>query len=317
MIVLSIFDWRGSGQITGQLSLFGVASARSRLESTMQTLRLTVLSILIPCSLFVLAGLTQNVAIAQEQFPLNNDGVLAMVHEKFDDATIVRMIQRHKTNFDLSVDAVIRLKQAGASEAVLQAMIAATPDGRTASPVTDPVVAKTPHSIIPSDVPDEIGVYVRQKDELVAIEPEIVNWQTGGVLKHYATLHLDRGHLNGTVAGPHSGFTISSAPYGRSGAVEFVIRCADGNSASEYQLLKFWQKSDRREFRSITGGVLHESSGAKNNVIAFQFKKISPRTYVVALPSIGGGEFGFLAPGMAASADMASRGKVYTFRIIE
>ena len=63
---------------------------------------------------------------------------------------------------------------------------------------------------------------------------------------------------------------------------------------------------------------MHASSGAKDNGIAFlQFEKIAPRTYRVALPSIGTGEFGFLAPGMAASADMASRGKVYTFRIIE
>jgi hypothetical protein len=35
------------------------------------------------------------------------------------------------------------------------------------------------------------------------------------------------------------------------------------------------------------------------------------------LSNIEAGEFGFLAPGMAASADIASRGKVYTFRIIE
>jgi hypothetical protein len=255
---------------------------------------------------------------SNQQLALNNDGVLLLLREKFDDATIVRMIQTHGTNFDLSVDALIRLKQAGVSQTVLQAMIAAVPETGAGSPPAQPEVAKsTPTPMVPLVVPDEIGVYVRQKDKLVEIEPEIVNWQTGGVLKHAATLGMDREHVNGTVAGPHSGLTVTPSPLGMSGPIEFIIRCPDGNSASEYQLLRFWEKSDRREFRSVTGGVLHASSGAKDNLIAFQFEKIATRTYKVALPSTGTGEFGFLAPGMAASADMASRGKVYTFRIIE
>jgi hypothetical protein len=255
---------------------------------------------------------------SNQQLALNNDGVLLLLREKFDDATIVRMIQTHSTNFDLSVDAMIHLKQSGVSQTVLQAMIAAVPGPAAGPPPAQtPVARYAPVPTTPIEVPDEIGVYVRQKGELVAIEPEIVNWQTGGVAKHVATLGLDREHLNGTVAGPHSGLTVSPSPLGMAGPIEFIIRCPDGNSASEYQLLRFWEKSDRREFRSVTGGVLHASSGAKDNVIAFQFDKVAPRTYKVALPSIGPGEFGFLAPGMAASADMASRGKVYTFRIIE
>jgi hypothetical protein len=54
------------------------------------------------------------------------------------------------------------------------------------------------------------------------------------------------------------------------------------------------------------------SGGATNNVTEFHFEKIAPRTPTLAL-----GEYGFLAPGAAASADMASRGKIYTFRIVE
>jgi hypothetical protein len=255
---------------------------------------------------------------SNQQLALNNDGVLLLLREKFDDAAIVRTIQTHSTNFDLSVDALIRLKQAGVSQTVLQAMIAAVPDSTAGPAAAQPAVAKyAPIPTTPIEVPDEIGVYVRQKGKLVEIEPEIVNWQTGGVGKQLVTLGLDKGHVNGTVAGVHSGLTVSSSPLGMAGAIEFIIRCPDGNSASEYQLLRFWEKSDRREFRSVTGGALHASSGAKDNVIAFQFEKIAPRTYIVALPPIGTGEFGFLAPGMAASADMASRGKVYTFRIIE
>jgi hypothetical protein len=274
--------------------------------------RRLIVSVILLCSLT--AAASHWFLVSAQEIIIKNGEVIAMVKEKFDDATILEMIKKHKTKFDLSVPALIELKQAGVSQPVLQAMIAMTSDDKPGSQT--PVAVTSPASTA-AEVPDEIGVYLRQKDKLLAIEPEIVNWQTGGVMKHAATLGLDREHVNGTVAGPHSRLTVSSSPFGMAGPVEFIIKCPDGNSASEYQLLRFWEKSDRREFRSVTGGVFHASSGAKNNVIAFQFEKIAPRTYKVALPSVEPGEFGFLAPGMAASSDMASRGKIYTFRIIE
>jgi len=275
--------------------------------------RRLILSVTLLCSLT--APASHWFLVSAQEMIIKNGEVIAMVKEKFDDATILEMIKKHKTKFDLSVPALIELKQAGVSQAVLQAMIAMTPDNKSGSQT--PVAVVSPASTAPAQVPDEIGVYLRQKDKLLAIEPEIVNWQTGGVVKHAATLGLDKEHINGTVAGPHSRLTVSFSPFGMAGQVEFIIKCPEGNSASEYQLLRFWEKSDRREFRSVTGGVLHASSGAKNNVIAFQFERIAPRTYKVALPSVEPGEFGFLAPGMAASSDMASRGKIYTFRITE
>ena len=283
----------------------------------MRFLRLIFLCALLACSGSPGAG--QN---GSHNSPaLTNDDVVTMLKAKFDDLTIIKMIQQHNTNFDLSVSAMIKLKQSGASQAVLQAMIEAAPDGKEAAAVATPEGTQARPKPQPrftvSDWPDEVGVYVRQQTGFVSVEPEIVNWKTGGVIKHMATIGLDREHLNGTVAGPHSGLMVSTVPFGVGGGIEFIIRCPEGNSASEYQLLRFWEKSDRREFRSVTGGVLHSSSGAKNNVIPFQFEKVGALTYKVVLPAIQPGEYGFLAPGMATSANMASAGKVYTFRIIE
>jgi hypothetical protein len=49
----------------------------------------------------------------------------------------------------------------------------------------------------------------------------------------------------------------------------------------------------------------------------FHFEKVAPRTYKVLLQNLASGEYGFLSPGAAASADLASRGKVYTFHVVE
>jgi hypothetical protein len=251
--------------------------------------------------------------------PLSNQDIVRMVKAKFDDATIVKAIETRRSSFDLSVDGLLRLKDAGVSQPVIQAMLATGADRKAVQIAPAPPPAPVPVAVAPPkplpaspDVPDEVGVYQVLRGKLIAIEPEIVNWRTGGVVKNAVTLGLDKGHVNGTVAGPSSQLSIASDR-----GIEFYIRCLDGNSASEYQLLHFWEKSDRREFRSVTGGVLHASGGAENNVIAFQFEKVAPRTYKVELPNLANGQYGFLAPGAAASADLASRGKVYTFRIVD
>jgi hypothetical protein len=256
--------------------------------------------------------------------PLSNQDIVRMVRAKFDDATILKAIGTRKSSFDLSVDGMVRLKEAGVSQPIIQAMLGAaaekkpgitvtTPNVTTAPPTTPaPVAPQTTPAPMSPVFPEEVGVYNVRDGKTLTIEPEIVNWRTGGVVKSAVTLGLDKGHVNGTVAGPRSQLAVSP-----SHGIEFYIRCLEGNSASEYQLLHFWEKADRREFRSVTGGVLHASGGAENNVVDFHFEKVAPRTYKVVLQNLASGEYGFLAPGAAASADLASRGKVYTFHVVE
>ncbi len=274
-------------------------------------------AIVICLAIVCVCGPTPAGAQQASAHPLTNQDIVRMAKAKFDDATIVKTIEAHTAAFDLSVEALLKLKDAGVSQAVIQAMLSTGAEKKAVSATPATVVstpAKPPQS---AEFPDEVGVYEVLRGKLVAIEPEIVNWRTGGVVKNAVTLGLDKGHVNGTVAGPHSKFNVTAVPFGMAGPVEFYIRCLEGNSASEYQLLRFWEKTDRREFRSVTGGVLHASGGAEDNVIPFKFEKVAPRTYKVELPNVGMGEYGFLAPGAAASADLASRGKIYTFQIVE
>jgi hypothetical protein len=246
-----------------------------------------------------------------------------MARLKFDDATIIKTIQVSDANFDLSVAALVKLKDQGVSQTVIQAMLAG---GSTKKEIRTSTVTSTGSrtaSEKPVELPNELGVFVRQKDTLVTIEPEIVNWKTGGVIKQYVTLGADRGHINGTVNRPHSRLDLTwdggrtSAFMGVAAPLEFYIRCSEGDSASEYQLLHFWEKGNRREFRTVTGGVFHESGGAQNNVVDFTFDKVASRTYKIEFANLKVGEYGFLAPGTTASPNAASQGKVYTFRIVE
>jgi hypothetical protein len=56
---------------------------------------------------------------------LQNQDIIKMVKASFDDATIIAKIGSSKCQFDTSTDALIQLKEAGVSAAVLQAMVGA------------------------------------------------------------------------------------------------------------------------------------------------------------------------------------------------
>ena len=72
------------------------------------------------------------------------------------------------------------------------------------------------------------------------------------------------------------------------------------------------------EFCSVTGGVFHVSGGARRDDVEVEGKKISTRLYESRLGSdFKAGEYGFLPPGGINAANVASSGKLYSFRILE
>jgi hypothetical protein len=97
--------------------------------------------------------------------------------------------------------------------------------------------------------------------------------------------------------------------------VEFLIKTLEGTSVEEYQLLRLHKKSNRREFRSVTGGILHVSGGAERDELAFQPDKIGIRTWKIVLGNLPTGQYGFLPPGWE-SRSISSSGKMYAFEIV-
>lgn len=268
-------------------------------QKMMRTAYIRVIGRVVPTLLSLLMLSTLAVGM-QSPKPLTNDDVIQMVKANFSEETIIKAITANPTNFDTSVQALIALKQAKVSEKIINAMLASgeAKENTTTTKPSDP---------LSPDVPPEIGVYIKDKGKLVEVQPEIVNWRTGGVLKSVATVGLTKGHVNGTINKPHS-------PLQTSAPVEFIIRCPEGTVVTEYQLLRMDEKKDRREFRAMTGGIIHASGGSKKNAVEFSHEKIGPGTYRIQLTGLAAGEYGFLPPGLS-SASIGSSGKIYTFGI--
>jgi hypothetical protein len=58
--------------------------------------------------------------------------------------------------------------------------------------------------------------------------------------------------------------------------LDFLIYSPEGVAITEYQLLHLRESGNSREFRSMTGGVIHSSGGAKRDAIEFEGKKNRP-----------------------------------------
>jgi hypothetical protein len=218
-----------------------------------------------------------------------------------EDLVIAKIVKNGRA-FDLSTDDLIALKKAGASNAVLRALMNPAP-----APAAAPAVVVTTK---PSEYPDEIGVYVRLRGEWVAIDPEIVNMRTANVLGHAMSYGISKAKMKGDVRGNKSRLQIASP-------VELLIKAAEGVAATEYQILTLETKGDRREFEAFQMGFASAKSGARKGLIEPKFEKVGKAMYRTTLEGVKRGEYGILPPGAVTSASTASSGKMYSFGLIE
>lgn len=255
---------------------------------------------LLRTAVLVLFAFTATAVLAQQS--LNNDAVLKMHAAGLSDDIIASSISAQPGSYTTSADDLIALKKAGLGDKVIGAMIAKN-SGIPA--------AGAPESMLPAGV-DEIGVYYKgSAGKWVAFDPEIINFKSGGFLKTLATDGIVKPDMNGHVPGKTAKLALTRP-------VEILIYAPDGTSPEEYQLLKLRVNSNNREFRSVTGGVIHSSTGAKRDDVAFQATKIGTRLYEFTMANtFEPGEYGILPPGAVSTVNAASAGKLYTFHLVE
>ena len=255
--------------------------------------------------LAMLVGLLVLVAFAVAQTAMTNDSVIKMTKAGLSEDVILGSINGQPGQYSTSADDLIALKGAGVSDKVIAAMIGKASGG--GAPAAAPATAGAVASAAAAGPVNEVGVYYKKGDEWTDLPPEVVNFKTGGVIKSIATAGVVKGDVNGHLNGEHS-------PNGLKSPVDILVYTPEGTNVSEYQLLRLHEQKDSREFRTVTGGVLHVSGGATRDMIPFESKKIAPRTYEIVAPNLGAGEYGLLPP---SAADSTRIGKLYSFRIIE
>ena len=262
-------------------------------------MRKTLLAIvlMVLCPVFVVA-----------QDALNNDSVVKMLKAGLSEDLVISAINSKPGNYDTSADGMIALKTAGASDKIISAIVIKASGG--AAPAAAPAAPAA--GGLPAGI-DEVGVYYQDKSGAwTALMPEVVNFKTGGVLKTFATQGIVKGDINGHLQGP-TAKTVLTLP------ITFAVYVPEGTAITEYQLLRLRPSGGQsREFRSVTGGIVHASGGAARDLVAFDTTKLAPRVYTITLKQDAGkGEYGVLPPGSVSSSNMASGGKMYTVSVPE
>jgi hypothetical protein len=258
-------------------------------------------------SLLALALLTLSpLLFAQQSF--NNAAIIKLVKAGLSDDLVISTINSQAGTYDTSADGIIALKTAGVSDKVVAAIVARAAAPSTSTPA--PLLTANPTGL-PAGI-DEVGVYMKDKSGTwAAILPEIVNFKTGGVIKNIASAGIVKGDLNGHIAGPKAKVSATFP-------VTVAVYVPEGVAISEYQLLRLHVNVDSREFRSVTGGVMHVSGGATRDAIEFQADKIAPRVFQITLQSsIGKGEYGLLPPGANNTSNLGSSGKIFSVSVVE
>jgi hypothetical protein len=240
--------------------------------------------------------------IAQD---MNNDTVIKMIKAGLSDDVIATTINASAATYDTSPNGLIALKQAGASDKVIAAIVAKAAPATASAPAAAPAPPPLPPGV------DSIGVYYQDSGGNWQMLPsEVVVFESGGLVKHVATAGLVKHDLNGVVGGMRSRLVVRTP-------VTMIIHLPEGRSPNDYRLFRLHVNGNNRQFESLAGTLGHESSSGVHDDIDFTTKEIGPSAYQLAIDGdIGDGEFGFLEPQDTSSKTPPSSGKIFTFAIV-
>ncbi len=253
---------------------------------------------------------------------LGNADVVKMVGAGLADSLVIAKIRTSQCKFDTSLDAILKLKEAGVSDAVVQAMVEAAPasPSEAAEAPADPNDPKSRHPA---------GIYWLDQDgdkrQMVQLEPTVYSaGKSGGYLasamtygvakvKWKAVVRSPVGTLRVTDSTPEFWFYFEQTEHGLSYSGTFF---GGASSPNEFILARMDRKKDSRELVVSEGNTFGFSVGTRpEDTVPIEFTKVAPGVYRVwpahALPP---GEYCFFYAGTSMGMGMTG-GKLFDFGV--
>ena len=260
--------------------------------------------------------------------PLTNRDIIRLVDADISDEIIIGKIKISKTRFDISVDGLIGLREAGVSDRVVAVMINPATDIPPAAPASQPAefkpgstasnagydaapgvstLAKTPlpvGSADPSQAPQTYGLYVQENGELkplgrIQTKVQISKFRT--IVKGWVPFMRERMDIN--IPGAHS-TSRHEVP-----RPNFYAYFPPSRDVSTFKLLQAKITGQKLDQRTITNASILFSTEQNQDEVPCDIGptnvkdlyRISPRE---DLPS---GEFGFVegSAGSKSTSDIA------------
>lgn len=245
-----------------------------------------------------------NAAIAQDEV-MTNDEVISLTKAGLAGSVIIGKIRTSKSNFDMSTDALIKLKQAGVGDDVVGAMLEAktgrsTESSSGAAPVGatgDPNDPMAKHSY---------GIYLYEEDggqrKMTQLQPNVsAQNRTGGAFTASITpFGLGKVKTKANLPGRNASLQIRST----SPVFYFYLDVSSGglNTASgipstpnEFTLVRFNQRSDNREVTIAKANSWGGKGGLSDEyVVPLKAEDLGNGVFrVTAAVDLKKGEYGF------------------------
>jgi hypothetical protein len=279
----------------------------------------------------VLAGLAQ---MASAQTPttqtapaevLTNETIAKMVELKLGDALISSKIRISNCNFQTGLDDIIKLKAAGVSDAVIQAMVETGAPGNAAADA-----AKNPPPPDPNDPlsAHDAGLYWLPKEtgakDMVPLEPTVYSGgRASGVLAAVVTYGISKVKMKAVVRGGRASLRMAEDQpefwfyfEEKTHSLSNVWFWAGASSPHEFLLAKLSPKRNERELVVAEAGILGGSAGAPSkDTVEMKIERLAPGVYKVTPEApIQPGEYCFFYAGAGGPAG-PNGGKLFDFGV--
>jgi hypothetical protein len=278
-------------------------------------------------------GLAGQAQIASAQTPptqaapvevLTNETITKMTELKLGDGLINSKIKASNCSFQTGIDDIMKLKAAGVSDAVLQAMVEAgaakniAPEAANNPPPPDPNDPASPH---------DAGVYWLPKEPrakaMVELEPTVYSGgRYAGVFAAALTSGIAKVKMKAVVRGGRANLRIDEDKpefwfyfEEKSHGLSYVGFWASATSPNEFVLAKLSAKNNERELVVGEAGLFGGSTGTQSkDTVAFKLEKLAAGIYrLIPEEPMPPGEYCFFyAAGMGQSQ---SGGKLFDFGI--
>ncbi len=260
---------------------------------------------------FLLAGFIclASALPAAAQETMNNDEVITLTKAGLNPTLIVGKIRTSKTNFDLSTDSLIKLKQAGVTDDVVAAML----EAKSGKPVSAAVSANSAGAAPvgatgdPNDPMSKhnYGIYLyEEKDGVRKMTPVKANVsaqnRTGGLFTSSLTYGIGKVKIKTNLPGRNADLQLQSTVP----TFYFYLDITSGglNTASgvpsdpkEFTLVRFNQRSDNREVTIGKSNAFGAKGGLSDEyVVQFKAEDLGNGIFkVTPAADLKKGEYGF------------------------
>lgn len=245
---------------------------------------------------------------------IRNETVIKMTKAKLGDKIILSKISTSPNKFDVSTDALIKLKENNVSDTVVNIMVykqslIETNSDKNSSANSDGTAFTFQTS----------GIYFKKNDKYTSLDPTLVtsssnkmglfsstnmaqieggeaNYQFNETPEFYfnfspAKKDLNKSNANNTSTDNYMDAILNTGPYGSSNA--------QAVSPNEFKLVKLKVGKGKREYQAgktagVYGGKSDYSIGDKY-IVTFKYEKISENTYKIIFPAgLAPGEYCFV-----------------------